>query len=442
MFSSELDRSGFPLAARSWGIGLGSIVMIAVAAALVSAKTVPYLYAVTVASFIAAAAVRGQLIRALSQLGTVSLHLAIFLLYACLSAAWAMEPFLAFLHALAALATAAGTMILLQLFAEETRPNLLHMAEGLWVGFGVALLFLFLEIATDQSVKIWIYNTIGMRPGDLRPLDHFHWSGDTLISVSREDLTRNMAPLVLYLWPAVLGMRGTLARSRATIAAVLTVALAGAVVMLAWHETSKLAFLVGLATFGFAHLALALTGRILKIGWVLACLAVLPAALLAHRFDLHNATWLQSSAQHRIIIWNFTAEQVLKAPLLGVGARSTYALGPRLEQTIKSAPGEVYRRTLSVHSHSVYLQTWFELGLVGAALLTLLGLSMLQAIRALPSPLQPYAYATFASAAAMAASSYGLWQIWFLGIFGSCAAYFGLASSLFLQSNREAVRHR
>jgi O-antigen ligase len=124
--------------------------------------------------------------------------------------------------------------------------------------------------------------------------------------------------------------------------------------------------------------------------------------------------------------------------LLGVGARTTYVLGPRLESTIKSAPGEVYPRTLSVHSHSVYLQTWFELGLVGAALLTLLGLSVLQAIRALPPSLQPYAYATFASAAIMAASSYGLWQIWFLGLFGSCAAYFGLSSSVLLRRDKQA----
>jgi hypothetical protein len=38
----------------------------------------------------------------------------------------------------------------------------------------------------------------------------------------------------------------------------------------------------------------------------------------------------------------------------------------------------------------------------------------------------------------MAASSYGMWQIWFLGLFGSCAACFGLASSLLLQRDKQA----
>jgi O-antigen ligase len=78
----------------------------------------------------------------------------------------------------------------------------------------------------------------------------------------------------------------------------------------------------------------------------------------------------------------------------------------------------------------VYLQTWFELGLIGATLLTLLGLAVLQAIGTLGPQLQPYAYATFASAALTAASSYGMWQIWFVGAFGFCAVLFGLSARL------------
>ena len=113
-------------------------------------------------------------------------------------------------------------------------------------------------------------------------------------------------------------------------------------------------------------------------------------------------------------------------------------LGPQLEQTLETPPDEQFRRTLSTHSHSVYLQTWFELGLVGATLLTLLGLAILQAIRALAVPLQRYAYATFASAAIMAASSYGMWQIWFIAMFGLCAALFALGAELNSKRDRPA----
>jgi O-antigen ligase len=149
-----------------------------------------------------------------------------------------------------------------------------------------------------------------------------------------------------------------------------------------------------------------------------------------------EAPWLQGSARHRIIIWNHTAEHVLKAPWFGVGARTTYVLGPRLEREQGMRKDVPYQRTLSAHSHSVYLQTWFELGLIGATLLCVVGLAILQAISSLTSRLQPYACATFASAAVMAASSYGMWQIWFVSMFGFCAALFGLGAVLMGERSR------
>ncbi len=430
MFSSELDRIQVPIASRGWGIALGSMILVTVAAALVSARTVPFFYAVTTLSFVVAAAVRGQLDHAIPRRGPVFWHLASFLVYAALTATWSAEPLAALLIILLVTLFTIATLALLHLFDLEKRPDLLHMAEGLWVGLIVALAYLLIEILTDQSIKIWLYNSIGLRPGELAPQPYFKWSGTKLVAIARDDLDRNMAALTLCLWPGILALRGTLQHPWTKIMPVLVLITTGVVVMLSTHESSKLAFVGGVAAFACAWLAPRLTGRLAAAGWIFACIAVLPLALLAHRYNLHNATWLQDSARHRIIIWNYTAEQVLKAPWLGVGARTTYVLGPRLEPEITTAPDEAFRRTLSTHSHSVYLQTWFELGLIGATLLTLLGLSILQAIRALSLGLQPYGYATFAAAALMAASSYGMWQIWFASLFGLCAALFGLGASL------------
>jgi len=435
MFSSDLDRVQHPIATRSWGVILGSFIMVTVAAALVSAKTVPFLFGATVASFLVAAALRGRLRQAMPRRGPVFWHLAVFLLYAAASATWGAEPGPALLVISLAVLVALSSLVLPQFIAEETRPNLLHMGEGLWVGFIVAMIYLVVEIATDQSIKIWLYNMIGFRPGDLAPENYFTWSGSKLIFISREDLARNMSPLTLFLWPSVLAMLGTLSRFWRTGLAVGAVVIAGTLVMLNTHATSKLAFIAGLAAFACAHLALRLTGRLMAIGWICACLAVLPLALLAHRFDLHNASWLEATARHRIIIWNYTAEQVFKAPWFGVGARTTYVLGPRLELEITTPPDEAFQRTLSTHSHSIYLQTWFELGLFGATLLTLLGLSILQAIRSLAVSLQPFAYATFACAMLMAASSFGMWQIWFVSMFGLCAVLFELGATAVLKRN-------
>ena len=430
MFSNVLDRERYPLAARRWGIILGSVLVVAVAAALASARTMPFMFAVTVASFLAAAAVRGLFGSAVPKRGPVFWHLAVFLLYAMASAAWALEPASSLLWTSMAFLVALGTLALMQLLAEESHANLVHMGEGLWAAYLVALLYLFIEIVTDQSIKLWIYNAVGLSSADLPHAGLFEWSDNRLVAIAEEDLTRNMAPVTLFLWPAVLAVVGTFTRERAAAVAILLVALAGTVVVLSLHGTSKLAFFGGLAVFVAARFASRLTGRLLVIGWVIACLAVLPTALIAHRFDLQDAGWLQPSTRHRIVIWNYTAEEVLKAPWFGVGARTTYVLGPRLERTLPAPSDEPLRRTLSTHSHSVYLQTWFELGLIGATLLTLLGLAILHAIRPLALSLQPYAYATFASAAIMAAASYGMWQFWFVSMFGLCAALFALGANL------------
>ncbi len=210
---------------------------------------------------------------------------------------------------------------------------------------------------------------------------------------------------------------------------------AGATVFLSTHGSSKTAFIAGFIAFSGAFWALHATARAVKLAWLALCFAVLPAVLVAHRLDLHNAHWLGNSNRQRIIIWNHTAEQTLRTPILGMGANSTYVLGPQLRSTTVNAPGEAFERTLAQHAHDIYLQTWFELGLIGIVLRSLVGLSMLNMIPYLKPELQPYAYATFAAAAVAAASSYGMWQIWFLAMFGFAASLFALAGSLALKSD-------
>ena len=430
MFSSDLDTARHPLATRSWGIVLSSIILVSVAAALVSARTIPFTFAVTVAAFIVAALLRAKAIFLVPRLGFVAYSVVAFLLYASISAIWAMDPALALLKTTLAMLIMLGTIVVVQLIAIETRPNLLHMGEGLWIGLLVAMIYTLAEVTTDQSIKIWVYNALDIGPDDLRPARYFSWANDQLLSIHRDDLARNVAPITPFLWPAVLVMQGTLGRPAKTYGAAVLVALAGVVVMLASHETSKLAFVAGLVMFGCAQARPLFAARLAIIGWVCACLMVLPLALLAYRLDLQNATWLQESAQERIKIWNATAEKALQVPLLGVGAHSTYVQGQESAPSVKRGWDYRSQHPLSSHAHSVYLQTWYELGLVGAALLTLFGLSILNAIRSLVRAVQPYAYATFASAAAVAASSYGMWQIWFMALFGFCVVLFSLGRSV------------
>ena len=242
------------------------------------------------------------------------------MLYALLSSAWAVRSDIALEKASVALLVAATTFAIVPLIVNETRANLLHVGEGVCLGLFVGLLYLLVELLTDQSIKLWLFRSLGLGPGDLNPPGHFKWDGTSLVRISSDDLTRNIAPAALFLWPAAIVIRATWADRWRVPGIAFLVLLTAMVVLMSSHETSKLALVVGLGAFGLAHVTRLWAGRVAMCAWVFACLAVVPVALLAHRLDLHNLPWLQKSAKHRIIIWDFTAEKVLESPWIGTGA--------------------------------------------------------------------------------------------------------------------------
>jgi O-antigen ligase len=430
MFSGELDRVRHPLISRTRGILLGSILLVAVTAALVSAKTLPFMFSVTLAAFLVAAVVRTENPTGKPQLpGAPTIYLLVFLLYALLSAIWAISPDIAVAKTLVAMAMTVGTATIVALIRREARPNLLHLGEGVCIGLLIGLVYLLVELLSDQSIKLAIYRAVGVRPDDVTAA-LFTWSDGKLVKISIDDLSRNMSSAALLIWPALMMIVAMWRKPQSTIYCLVLAVLTWLVVWLSRHESSKLALVVGLAAFALAHLSLLWTRRLAIFVWFAACLAVLPAVLLAHRMDLHQASWLQQTARHRLVIWNFTAERLLESPLVGIGASSTYVLGPKLESANPPPADVELPETLSTHSHNIYLQTWLELGLIGAVLLTLFGLSLLRGISLLGPVLQPYAYATFASAVAMGSSSYGIWQVWYMALFAFSAVTFSIGAQL------------
>jgi len=428
------DLNGVSLPMRRRGIVVGLLLMIGVTAALAAPRTTPFTLAAAVVGLAAVALTGSHLRAAIPRISGHAFPLLMFLTFACASAAWAEEPVTTLTMTGAALLVTLGALALSHWFSEETLPNLVHIGEGVWLGYLLGLLYICIEIFTDQAIKVSLFNAIGLTAADLPHSERFTWVGERLTSISLEDLTRNIAPATLFLWPVALIVRRTLTRIPSAILTAAMFVACAIVVFISWHGTSKVALIVGLAFFSLACLSLEWTRRILAIGWTIASLAVLPLALLTYKLDLHNATWLGDSTRHRIIIWNFTAHQVAQAPIIGIGARSTYSLGPRTEQNIENLPNEHFPRTLSKHSHNIYLQTWLELGLVGAALLTWVGLSIVTAISRLDHSTQPFGFAAFAAAAAMAGSSYGMWQLWFVAMFAY--AYILTAAGVYLPQAR------
>lgn len=428
MFSNELDHHQHPLVSRSRGIVLGSIVVIAIVAALISARTLAVSYWIVAGSFAVTSPAR-TLTWARQAPSPLVVCLGAFLGYALLSLLWSEVPSLVFDKVGVAFLIVLSARLLNCLVEGESRSNLLHIGEGLCIGVAIGLLYLFLELSTDHAIKLWLYRSLGLGRDELQPGAFFIWREGLLVGIAPTDLNRNIVPAVLFLFPALLALKGIWGRAWHRGWVLILLLGTAAVVFMSEHESSKLALIGSLVVYGCAARNRERTARVLSVCWVGASLAFLPAALLAHRLDLHHSRWLGYTARHRVIIWNFTAEKSLQRPLLGVGANMTYVLGPEIERR-KSPHQAPSLETLSIHSHSVYLQTWFELGLVGAALLTLCGLSILSAIRSLAPAVQPSGYAGFAASAIMAATSYGMWQLWFIASFAMCAVLFSVAAAV------------
>lgn len=411
MFPNDIDDNRYPLHTRKWGIAVGSLIMVAVVPlCLVSPGTLQITLPILLAVCLFVSWTRGELARVLTPTVTHGGKIAAALLgFAALSALWSDKPLeslgWATSTALAALACGIGFRYLLL----EPRSNALHIAEGLWIGFLAGLLYLGTEALTDQAIKIFFYNLVGLKPSQLKPLDHFIWKQGRLVAIDGFDLTRSFTAVPLIVWGAILAILGSQRHRFAKPLAWATYLLTAGVLMAGNNETTKVAIIVGSIAFAIAWWSKSWSSRLLRVSWVVICLAIVPITLGLYRANLHNAPWVQSTAQHRIIIWNRFTEETMKRPLLGVGAGMAYW---KFDPHKEAINGEAWAR-YSRDVHCVYLQIWFELGVIGAVLLSLLGLAIIQRLDRLPAAVVPYAHASFASAAAILGSSYGLWRPWF-----------------------------
>lgn len=427
MFSSSSELA--PVSGRAWGIAIGTVVAVFAPAMLVSAKLAQVALPLLLAVALAGAVVRGRWRVCIPPLNGATICLAAILSYALVSALWAHWPLEAVLVAAVGAAVAWGSITAMQALHSEGRAGALHIAEGLWMGLLVGLVYALIEVVSDQAIKIWVYNALGLGPGELEPDRYFTWDGDgRLIAVHTDDLKRNLMPVSLLLWSALIAARTITSGVTRNIMMAALVIVSLAAVLLSPSYTCKIAMSASLLTFLCACYLPRLTWWGLALAWLMACLAAVPIAFAARALELQDAGWLPLSAQLRIVIWNEIAQLVANAPIFGVGADMTYFTQPPLHEAPAAAPD--WLGFPVPHPHNVYLQTWYELGLVGAVLLAGFGLALLQRIAAAASTARPFLYATFAGAAVEIGMSYNLWQIWFLCLFGFTAPMCALAVNL------------
>lgn len=290
------------------------------------------------------------------------------------------------------------------------------VAQGFLLGFVLTGLYLATEIVLRDAVGRLALTYFPELDRGLAK--HGIVRDGVVTKVSGAHITRVAAVFCLLWCPAVLALslyaKGVLRWISGV--AILAVSLA---VLLHPHSHSQTAELALLVVIVFTALA-ALSPWLAK--WAAAAIFVsflfliVPVSFGMYAAKLHENPDLFKSGRARVIIWNYTAERILEHPLLGVGTNSTRTLDEKRSAEAKEIQAEkklVVAAQTRAHPHNIYLQVWYEFGIVGALAFALFGLSLLQRVDGLPKARSMFAIGHYAMCATVIASTYGLWQNWF-----------------------------
>ena len=281
-----------------------------------------------------------------------------------------------------------------------------------------------------NSIKVLVDDGSGFEK--VAPEEHRKQHDVEKIEIRSSGLNRNLSLMLLLQWPVLALAQCALAPRYRMPALVALFGIGSATVLVSVSQTAQIALIGSVVVFLTARFWPLFTHYTILAGWCIALIFALPLAAAPYKAGMHKSNWLFESARDRIAIWSLTAELAAKTPIFGVGIRSTRVIGKELRKSAKYGPTYAKPRRLGIHAHNQYLQVWFELGAIGAALMLALGIAILRTVRTLARDFQPYAYAAFTTAALVAAFGWGLWQTWLLVGFGVAFILLLLAKSLHL----------
>jgi O-antigen ligase len=365
--------------------------------------------------------------------------------YMFMSIFWSADPPTTLKIALISAALLVGTYLFSRIAELCPVTWLEHMTRTTLAAFLVAVFYFLFEAVSDHIIEKSI----------LYPFKAFKVSNAGVesyrVDVIENSIKWRMPSINFLLWPVLLICALQLdPREAGTDAATgklvrgfqVAILLAVAVVLyLSGHRTSQVAFAVAVPVFIASSLwRPTWLRRLLGTFWCLAFIGVVPLVLMLFNANLHTDNKFKDNLDQRFVIWATTAELVSNQPLLGIGAAATTLLNNRnfpASEAAKLAKQPYLKRT-GPHAHNIYLQSWYELGAVGALMLMVFGLFVLGATASAPAPTQPYLLATFATAMTTGGASFGLFEVWFMNTF-AVSAFAALISVAYFRRLSQAV---
>ena len=348
------------------------------------------------------------------QLGLVPrlplMFLAVFCLWGGLSLFWAPDP----IHGAVTLLRVAALSILgccaLGMARLARQADSQMLIRGLALGLAVAVLLLALDYSRDHALSAVLAQLRGGKP---------------LPEGYKSLLSRGAAMTALLLWPVL----QTAWARRSVVSAVVALAAMG-IVMLGDNLAAVVAGAAGLLVLTVVLLLPRSGPR--WIGVVAAALVAIFALGAPHLpqppDSFATLPRLPSSAQHRLVIWNYTGQRIAEHPLRGWGMDAA-RLDPGGDEEVnileRLPSGRIVHSVtgarLPLHPHNAILQWWMELGLPGAVLLAIL---LWGIARSIGGSRQARAVTTacFVTGLVISCISFGAWQSWWLASLWVAAA--------------------
>jgi len=392
-----------------------------------SPRLAPFLLPVVAAALMIAALRRGLPWRDLLKPNAALIALVAVAAYAGLSAIWAADPEAALSKCALLLGTTlvvfAASAAIPTLDADQVRRASQAFVAGAFCAAG----FVAIELLTDGAITRATMNTFpSFRPVRAKHVTIHH---DRVTKINLSEFNQDIAILALLLWPGLLALKVLPVPRRMLLSVLFFLALA-VPIAISEHDSSQVGLVASLLVLLLTWVSPRAVVRGLAIAWCLGFVLVIPLDFLAFKADLHEAKWLPMSARARIIIWEYTAERVLEKPWLGVGADSTPAMIVKPKSPSERPKGFVIRRTTGQHAHNLFLQSWYELGVLGVILAALAGAAVALRILLLPAAAQAYGAASFTMVAVIAAFAWGMWQVWLICAVGLLPLYLLMPSAL------------
>ena len=394
----------------------------------VAPRLAPFMLPLLAATLIGMALRRGMNWRELVQPNQALIALVAFALYAMLSAVWAANPSGAVGKSLLFLAAALIVFASMGAFAKLEAHEAERAARWFLAGSLCGAVFVLIELLTQGALTRFAMNWVPVLKPDRDK--HVAFSKGWVKRINVSEFNQHVAMLALQLWAGLLALTSLETGRRRGILMLLYFCTLAVPIAISEHDSSQVAIVAGLVVLALAWRWPRQIIAGLAACWVVGFVLVLPLDFLAFKTaELHQADWLPKSARARVIIWEYTAEQVLERPFRGIGADSTAKVKEQRTTPEEQPKGFVFRRTTGQHAHNVFLQTWYELGFVGAVLAAIAGAAVAFRIALLPRLAQPFGAAAFMTLATIAAFAWGIWQVWLVCAVALLPLYLGLAAT-------------